>query len=138
MRKNLLFFRTTVLLLFVFLGWNISWGQTITLNTTKTTLGGGASYTTTETAATVGSYSYKLNNWIGNASSIQPRGNQTAATSDFYIFNTTAMPGNITGITVTGTNLINSKINLIVGTSVQTSSSGGNPGGVSSFCGNIC
>ena len=27
MRKKLLFFRTTVLLLFVFLGWNTSWGQ---------------------------------------------------------------------------------------------------------------
>lgn len=110
MRKNLLFFRTMVLLLFVFFGWNISWGQTITLNTTKATLGGGTSYTTTETAATVGSYSYKLNNWIANASDIQARGNQATVTSNFYIFNTTAIPGNITSITITGTNLNYSKI----------------------------
>lgn len=126
-----------VLLLFVFFGWNISWGQTITLNTTKATLGGGTSYTTTETAATVGSYSYKLNNWIGNTANIQPRGNNATTTSNFYIFNTTAIPGNITGVTVTGTNLINSKINLILGTSAATSYTNGTgtAGGVSTTAG---
>lgn len=62
----------------------------------------------------------------------QVKGNQSAASSNFYLYNTDPIPGNITGITmnVTGGELIDSKIELDLGTSAFSSMglcAGGNP-----------
>ena len=64
------------------------------------------SYVGTETTFTTQEVTFVINNW--NPSSLQIRGNQTTQSNlqsgaNFYLHNTTAMPGNITGITITYT-----------------------------------
>lgn len=83
------------------------WGQTLSFAPDQTTTGSNSSnYVSTETEFTTGNVTFKINNW--NPTSLQIRGNQTTqqnlqSGSNFYLHNTTAMPGNITGITITYT-----------------------------------
>lgn len=87
------------------------------------------SYVTTETESTNGGFTFKWKNM--NPSSGQVRGNQTTQSNmltggNFYIFNTAAVSGSITNLTLkttaTGNNKFDaSKIYAAVGTSVFTS-----------------
>lgn len=83
------------------------WGQDLSFTPNQETTGSNSSsYVSTETEFTTGDVTFKINNW--NPSSLQIRGNQTTQTNlqsgaNFYLHNTTAMPGNITGITITYT-----------------------------------
>lgn len=94
-----------------------AWGATITFNVKGQ--GSGNSYITTETQYTSGSTTYKLNNWIPNSG--QVRGNKSTTSQDFYIYNTSAIPGTISGISITGGSYTYSKIYYDTNTSSITS-----------------
>lgn len=104
----------------------------ISITPNKATTGSSStSYVSTETAFTANGVGYVINNW--NPSSLQIRGNQTASTNmqsgkNFYIHNTTALPGAIESITLTYTagSVVNSKVYAQVGTSVITNQTTGN------------
>lgn len=100
-------------------------GETITF---KVYQSGSSSttYVTTETEQTSGSYNYKMNNW--NPSNGQTRGNQSTVYNNFYIYNTSAIPGNITKIQInvkSGTYTYSNKIYYVLSTSSCKSNSGG-------------
>ena len=78
--------------------------ETISFKLDKTTTGKtSSSYVTSATTFSVDSVSYVVNNW--NPTSLQIRGNQATQTNlqsgaNFYIHNTTEIPGNIKSITL--------------------------------------
>ena len=102
------------------------WGQPLTFAPDQTTTGSNAtSYVSTETTFTTQSVTFVINNW--NPNSLQIRGNQTTQTNlqsgqNFYLHNTTPMPGNITGITITYTegSIDNTKTYAAIGNSAIT------------------
>jgi len=57
------------------------------------------SYVTTATTFTEDSSTYVINNW--NPKSLQIRGNQSSISSNFYLYNTTALPGAVQSVTIT-------------------------------------
>lgn len=83
------------------------WGQTLSFTPNSETTGSSSStYVESATSFTTQDVTFVINNW--NPSSLQIRGNQTTQQNlqsgkNFYLRNTTAMPGNITGITITYT-----------------------------------
>ena len=84
------------------------------------------SYVGTETTFTTQEVTFVINNW--NPNSLQIRGNQTTQSNlqsgaNFYLHNTTAMPGNITGITITYTAgaIVNTKTYATTNSSAITS-----------------
>ena len=107
----------SVLVILLTLGVGNVWGATITFNVKGQ--GSGNSYITTETQYTSGSTTYKLKNWIPNSG--QVRGNKSTASQDFYIYNTSAIPGTISGISITGGSYTYSKIYYNTNTSSITS-----------------
>ena len=106
-----------------------AWAEDVTIsignNPTNST---STSYLATEQSFTIGGVSFVMNNY--NPKSGQIRGNQGGATSvsssNFYLYNTTPIPGTLKSITITvsstGTNTLNDgKTYLNTGTSVITS-----------------
>ena len=84
-----------------------------------TTGASGSTYISTPTTFTSGSTTFSMNNW--NPSTLQVRGNQAVGASDtnFCFFNTTALPGPITKITLNAASscLLGSKWSVATGTS---------------------
>lgn len=101
------------------------WGETIEFKI-KGSGASGSAYIDTETAQTAAStYGYKINHW--NPSSGQVKGNQSTIANNFYVYNTTPIPGSITGIqivTLSGTYDF-TKAYYMLGTSQCTTASGG-------------
>lgn len=89
------------------------WAATITFNVKGA--GSGTSYIATETEYTSGSTKYKLKNWIPNTG--QVRGNNNTQANNFYIYNSTAIPGTISGISISGGSYTFSYIKYDTGTS---------------------
>lgn len=81
----------------------------------------GTSYATTEQTAEFDGVTYVAKNY--NAQSGQIRGNKTTVNENFYLANTTEMPGVITKIeiisTATGTNKFSASMKVAVGTTSQ-------------------
>ena len=107
-----------------------AWGQQdLSFAPDQSTTGvNSTSYVASETEFTTNDVTFKINNW--NPSSLQIRGNQTTnqnlqAGSNFYLHNTTAMPGNITGITITYTagTIVNAKTYAMTSSAAITSQS---------------
>ena len=100
--------------------------KSISFKLDKTTTGNtSSSYVTSEKSFTYEGIGFTVNNW--NPSSLQIRGNQTASSnmqsgSNFYLRNTTAIPGAIRSITITYTagTIVNAKTYAQVSTSVIT------------------
>ena len=107
----------SVLVLLMTLGISQMWGATITFNVKGQ--GSGNSYITLETQYTSGSTKYKMKNWV--PSSGQVRGNNSTNSNNFYIYNTDAIPGTISGISITGGSYTYSKIKYNTATSAITS-----------------
>lgn len=86
---------------------------------TATTGASGSSYISTPAIFTPDSTTFSINNW--NPSTLQIRGNQAVGTSDtnFCLFNTTALPGPITKITLNAASscLLGSRWSVATGTS---------------------
>lgn len=73
--------------------------KTITFKLDASTTGkSSSSYVTTATAFTNNDVSFKVNQW--NPSSLQIKCNQTTAGKNFTLYNTTAIPGKITKISI--------------------------------------
>lgn len=106
-----------VFLMLLTLGVGNAWAATITFNVKGA--GSGTSYVATETEYTSGSTKYKLRNWIPNTG--QVRGNNNTQANNFYIYNTTAIPGTISGISISGGSYTFSNIKYDTGTSAITS-----------------
>lgn len=81
----------------------------------------GTSYATTEQTADVDGVTYVANNYMATTGQI--RGNKTTVNENFYLANTTEMPGVITKIeiisTATGTNKFSASMKVAVGTTSQ-------------------
>ncbi|MFN0082040.1 MAG: beta strand repeat-containing protein [Ferruginibacter sp.] len=88
----------------------------------------GISYVTTATVFTNQSINWSINNWIPNT--IEVRGNQGSAASNFQFSNTSAIAGTITKVTITsnGGTLVASNIFLLMGTTAQSGTTGGTAG----------
>ena len=86
----------------------------------STTGSSSKSYVTTETEATVNGVKFKLNNY--NPDTNQLRGNQSSASSNFVLYNTTAISGKIRKIDISRTSgtgtLGNTKCYISFGASV--------------------
>ncbi|MGM9788187.1 MAG: hypothetical protein ACI3ZF_04695 [Candidatus Cryptobacteroides sp.] len=108
-----------------------STGKSLSFKLDATTTGSSSSsYVTSAVAFTKDEVSYKVNQW--NPSSLQIRCNQSSAASNFSLYNTSAIPGNITKISIEITSGIIadvSKIYLQTSTSALSSAatSGANP-----------
>lgn len=81
----------------------------------------GTSYATTEQTADVDGVTYVANNYMATTGQI--RGNKTTVNENFYLANTTEMPGVITKIeiisTATGNNKFSASMKVAVGTTSQ-------------------
>lgn len=81
----------------------------------------GTSYATTEQTADVDGVTYVANNYMATTGQI--RGNKTTVNENFYLANTTEVPGVITKIeiisTATGTNKFSASMKVAVGTTSQ-------------------
>lgn len=81
----------------------------------------GNSYATTEQTADVDGVTYVANNYMATTGQI--RGNKTTVNENFYLANTTEMPGVITKIeiisTATGNNKFSASMKVAVGTTSQ-------------------
>lgn len=100
-----------------------------------TTGASGSSYVTALTSFTTSSTTFGIANW--NPSTLQVRGNQAVSATDtnFYLCNTTALPGPITKITLNAASscLIGAKWSLAIGTaSLGKTITGGTAGSGSS------
>ena len=94
-------------------------------NTTKD------SYVTTLTAGTGsisggGTVAASMNNYIPKNG--QVKGNQTSVSSNWYLYNTAAIPGAITAISLTGTGTLQNNLYASVGTATQASATSGTRG----------
>jgi len=136
MRKFTLLLKTTLIAVFaIYASMNLNAG-TITIVPDQATTGAtGTSYIATLTNFTAQEIGWAINNWI--PSNLQVRGNNSTVSSNFQFYNTTAIPGNITKVTLnafssttgiggTGTNHLNpASISLVAGTDVQSGTSTG-------------
>ena len=106
------------------------WAQTITIIPNKTTTGNNSNaYVTTLTNFTAQNVDWAIKQW--NPNTLQVRGNQADA---FIFYNTSAIPGNITKVTLNTTSgtFNNSSIKLAVGTATQAAVTTGTVGVASS------
>jgi len=134
MKKFTLLLKTTLIAVFaIYASVNLNAG-TITIVPDQTTTGmTGTGYVATLTNFTAEGIEWAINNWIPNT--IQVRGNNSTVSSNFQFYNTTAIPGHITKVTLnafntdiggTGTNRLNpASISLVAGTGVQSGTSTG-------------
>ena len=107
-------------------------GQSLEFAPDQLTTGStSTSYVSSETEFTKNGVTFIINNW--NPKNLQIRGNQTTNSnlqsgSNFYIHNTTPMPGNITGITITYTagSIVASKTYAMTGSAAISSQSTSN------------
>ncbi|MGM9752476.1 MAG: FN3 associated domain-containing protein, partial [Candidatus Cryptobacteroides sp.] len=108
-----------------------STGESLSFKLDETTTGSSSSsYVTSAVAFTKDEVSYKVNQW--NPSTLQIKCNQSNAASNFSLYNTSAIPGKITKISIeitSGTIADVSKIYLQTSASVLSSAatSGANP-----------
>ena len=122
----------TLALLAIFIAPMGMMGEDLTFTPNKTTTGTNSnSYIGTATTFTTQSVTFVINNW--NPNSLQIRGNQTTQSNlqsgaNFYLHNTTAIPGDITGIQmqITSGTVDASKFFAQVSTSTITSQSASN------------
>lgn len=139
--KKALLLKPMLLLFALIVGSSSVWAADVTItigkNPTNLPTDGQVSYNTTEQQFTVGNVTFKMNNY--NPKSGQIRGNQgsnsSVSSSNFYLYNTTAIPGTLKSIsiTVTGGSIVDSYTFLNTGTSAITSAttSGTNPSNAS-------
>lgn len=111
------------------------WGQstsTYSLTPDQSSTGSSAtSYITTLTTFTYNNVSWKMNQW--NPKTLQIRTNQSSATSEFRFYNTSAIPGKITQVVLTFSDLTLSNTTttgfmFVGGTSEVTATTGGTNG----------
>ena len=110
------------------------WGQTATYSLTpnqSSTGSSATSYITTLTEFTYNNVSWKMNQW--NPSTLQIKTNQSSATSEFRFYNTSAIPGKITQVVLTFSDLTLSNTTttgfmFVGGTSEVTATTGGTNG----------
>ncbi len=130
MKKSLLL-KPMLLLFALIVGSSSVWADDATINIginpTGLSTNGQVSYNTTEQEFTIDGVTFKMNNY--NPKSGQIRGNQgnnsSVSTSNFYLYNTTAIPGSLKSISITvsstGTNTINDSYTFLnTGTSLIT------------------
>lgn len=100
MRKNLLS-KLMLLLTMMVVGVGSAWGEektiTIGINPSNSS---SSTYLTSVQTFTIEGVDFKMNNY--NPSSGQIRGNQSSVSSNFYLYNTTEIPGTIKSVEFTG------------------------------------
>ena len=140
-KLNLLLKTTLVAVFAIYASMNLNAGTITIVPDAATTGAAGTGYASaTFTAQEVG---WTINNWIPNT--LQVRGNNGTVSNNFQFYNTTAIPGGITKVTLntlsgnttvdTGSNRINSaSVSLVSGADVQT----GTTTGVGSTPGTDC
>lgn len=107
----------------------VLYGASITIVPDAATTGSSSkTYVTSEVSFSVSNISFGINNF--NPSTGQIRGNKGDDALDFYLYNTTALPGIIKKVTVnmTGNTIIPKNISLITGPTSITGTEGGTNG----------
>jgi len=135
MNKLNFLLKTTLIAIFaIYASMNLNAG-TITIVPDQATTGTtGTAYVATLTNFTVQGVEWAINNW--NPSNLQVRGNNGTVSANFQFYNTTAIPGNITKVTLnafsttdiggTGASRLNpASISLVAGTDIQSGTSTG-------------
>ena len=111
------------------------WAQSTISVGTNPTNSTSTTYLTTVQEFTIDGVTFKMSNY--NPSTGQIRGNQNSASSNFYLYNTTALPGTLSSISITlstaSNTFVDSKTYLNTGSSSITTpaASGTNPSGAS-------
>ena len=113
--KKLLTFLTLLTLFFT-----TGWAETITVTIQGFGGDNNSGYTTSAVSASFGGVNFSANNFIGSTG--QVRGNKTNVGNNFYISNTSALPGNITKIELitAGTGSFQNQMYALTGTSSQS------------------
>ena len=108
-----------------------AWGDTTISIGINPSNSSSTTYLTTAQTFSVDGVSFTMNNY--NPSTGQIRGNQNSASSNFYLYNTTALPGNLKSIAITldtsSSTFVDSNVYLNVGDNAITTinTSGTNP-----------
>lgn len=119
-----------LLLGLMFVGGGSAWGETKTLtigtNPTNSTATG---YITAGTTFTIDGVNFAMNNYQKNG---QLRGNQSSTSNNFYVYNTSAIPGTIKSVVINITSgastFISTNVFLATATSqINSSPTSGNP-----------
>ena len=120
MKQKTLLFSWLLAMLFSIVGASNAWGDEITIDVNPS---GSSSqkYLTSEQEFTIGGVTFKMNNY--NPSNGQIRGNQSTVSSNFYLYNTTPLPGELQSVQIKSAKLANANTLINTGSSAITTPS---------------
>lgn len=120
MKQKTLLFSWLLAMLFCIMGASNAWGDEITIDVNPS---GSSStkYLTSEQEFTIGGVTFKMNNY--NPSNGQIRGNQSTVSSNFYLYNTTPLPGELQSVQIKSATLTNANTLINTGSSAITTPS---------------